>query len=526
MTLHPLTLGRVTVLAPGTDPGARGRIGRAAAAALDHAALSPSGLPPGALLIVRRLDDPLPGELLSAAPWIATRVWNIRARAAVERCWQAAARPAYESVPGDAPAVWFADFAEWLACFSWDAAHGLAGRRWWWQAWLRRGYAPSLAALWHDEVRWLPPALALLTERRGRAALTLLSRLTPAEAAAVRRAVCADHHLPVLPVEHPAALAEIVSLLPPRLAALIEGAPHAETLALILAAHYAPTALRRLAAGWGSRSAPPPFAADFPARRFASSPVFDQTDTPINALTPDDQQEKSVPDATPQTFGSRDAAHFAQTRRQDMPETDFSVSASAEDAPTPHVSRAEMPPLPSADLIDSPPLMAGSVDVSPAASTEIAAHLMSAGVHSACGGVWYLLNLMDALGWFAAPLSPWLLLAALARRLLHDAKPDPLWALLAELSEARGDPHNLSAAAGWLDAGRFDTAWAWLAAHLEQPDALPAKLMQPAQLFITRTHIDILFSLEQIDLDLRRAGLDRDPGWVAALARVVTFHFE
>jgi hypothetical protein len=41
----------------------------------------------------------------------------------------------------------------------------------------------------------------------------------------------------------------------------------------------------------------------------------------------------------------------------------------------------------------------------------------------------------------------------------------------------------------------------------------------------TKTHLDILFDAKQIDIQIRRSGLDIDPGWVAWLARVVQFHY-
>jgi hypothetical protein len=40
-----------------------------------------------------------------------------------------------------------------------------------------------------------------------------------------------------------------------------------------------------------------------------------------------------------------------------------------------------------------------------------------------------------------------------------------------------------------------------------------------------RTHVDVEIDIEAIDLSARVAGLDRDPGWVPELGRVVTFHF-
>jgi hypothetical protein len=42
----------------------------------------------------------------------------------------------------------------------------------------------------------------------------------------------------------------------------------------------------------------------------------------------------------------------------------------------------------------------------------------------------------------------------------------------------------------------------------------------------TRTHLDILFTTEQMDIRIRKSGLDIDPGWVAWLARVVQFHYD
>lgn len=42
----------------------------------------------------------------------------------------------------------------------------------------------------------------------------------------------------------------------------------------------------------------------------------------------------------------------------------------------------------------------------------------------------------------------------------------------------------------------------------------------------TKTHLDILFDAKQVDIQIRRSGLDIDPGWVAWIARVVQFHYD
>ncbi|HTU67549.1 MAG TPA: hypothetical protein VMF52_16485 [Steroidobacteraceae bacterium] len=42
---------------------------------------------------------------------------------------------------------------------------------------------------------------------------------------------------------------------------------------------------------------------------------------------------------------------------------------------------------------------------------------------------------------------------------------------------------------------------------------------------MTRTHLDVIFPMNAVDLRVRRAGLDSDPGWVPWLGRIVAFHF-
>jgi hypothetical protein len=44
-------------------------------------------------------------------------------------------------------------------------------------------------------------------------------------------------------------------------------------------------------------------------------------------------------------------------------------------------------------------------------------------------------------------------------------------------------------------------------------------------LSVTRTHLDVHFDLRAVDIRIRRAGLDLDPGWLPWLGRVVAFHY-
>ena len=47
-----------------------------------------------------------------------------------------------------------------------------------------------------------------------------------------------------------------------------------------------------------------------------------------------------------------------------------------------------------------------------------------------------------------------------------------------------------------------------------------------AHIRVTATHVDITLSLAQLPIEIRMAGLDRNPGWVPAAARYIAFHFE
>ncbi len=51
-------------------------------------------------------------------------------------------------------------------------------------------------------------------------------------------------------------------------------------------------------------------------------------------------------------------------------------------------------------------------------------------------------------------------------------------------------------------------------------------LQRPAWMQLSHTHLDVLFTLDQADLNVRRLGLDADPGWVPWLGRIVSLHFE
>ena len=66
-----------------------------------------------------------------------------------------------------------------------------------------------------------------------------------------------------------------------------------------------------------------------------------------------------------------------------------------------------------------------------------------------------------------------------------------------------------------------------LAQLLGHPDAAAETLFrQPATLYVSRTHVDMLLSVEQASISVRRAGLDLSPGWRPEFGYIITIHFE
>lgn len=56
-------------------------------------------------------------------------------------------------------------------------------------------------------------------------------------------------------------------------------------------------------------------------------------------------------------------------------------------------------------------------------------------------------------------------------------------------------------------------------------DPGPSVCTQQASIVLTDVQLDIFFTLAEHPLELRLAGLDRDPGWVPAVGRYVRFHY-
>lgn len=217
----------------------------------------------------------------------------------------------------------------------------------------------------------------------------------------------------------------------------------------------------------------------------------------------------------------------------------------------------------------APPSLAPS-DLAPALALEgtwrpfgvCPMHVWGAPVDTRLGGLFYLLNVglfLELYGDFTQPLAPgltlpiWDFIELVGRGLLAaPAPPDPVWALLAALANREeghaGDgfepPANWTMPPAWLaplgeDARTQLRPGPWLdmvieyvrlrlaaALDADPRDVADLVLHHDARVHASPTHVDVVFSLADLPVPIRFAGLDRDPGWIPSAQRTVAFHFE
>ena len=165
------------------------------------------------------------------------------------------------------------------------------------------------------------------------------------------------------------------------------------------------------------------------------------------------------------------------------------------------------------------------------------------GLPTGWGGLLFLLNLAPAAGLPHAVLAdpdlggrslPWLL-QAVAVTLLPVPGDDPALAAFAGLGPAEPSPWlaGLPATAGERRAvGRLAERWAQAAASaLGRPASEGAATVRTlaarrGTVVFAPAWIEVVLALDEVDVDVRVAGLDLDPGWVPWLGCVLRFRYE
>lgn len=162
------------------------------------------------------------------------------------------------------------------------------------------------------------------------------------------------------------------------------------------------------------------------------------------------------------------------------------------------------------------------------------------------GGTLYLVNVAIALGLygdFTNPARPglalplWDFLALLGGRMIgEEFAEDPLLRLFARLSGRAEDgppggqfePPSGESLSIWLDRICHDVR-VRLAASLglaDDSDLRAPVLNHAAKIETTSARVDAHFALAAHPIELRVAGLDRDPGWMPAGGRSIYFHYD
>lgn len=445
-TIDHLAVHWVGAASEARTPATRLRLERL----LNMANLRPPGMPAGALLIIRYIDDLPPLARIASVDlhWI----WQVERR--VAELYHTAERPTRGRAAPHARSVLFDDAAMMLALLTREMVQEPESclQRWYWRkivADSARWPGAVLAAAWSRHAEALPAALTHLTCREVGAAVALLS------AGEVSMVTCALHNrfaLPpppeALPMFSAASWPEAPQTLPPSAPAAsaepLEApwrdllpaaplprylAPHAEYLpGLALTLYRNPAWARSLA-----------FAEQAAAWLHAAQHTPNVAGNATEMYTPPGYLP---PGTTPQTSPSVPVpgAAAASPPMPAAPPDESTPAATV--PPASYTVGAEALPTPAGVGVGS-----GDAGMPEAPMFVVLKPVIPEGITTDLGGVLYLINLLIWMGWSEqAGLSGWSMLEALARGLLNrDDDDDPLWMLLARL-EGREPGTPLSSA--------------------------------------------------------------------------------
>lgn len=431
---------------------------RRVAAVLDGVNWRPTSLPPAAILCVRRLEDPLPGRMpMDGGRGEGMRAWEAAMNAALDRLARAAARPAHGPPPAAAPAVVFADRAEWLACLADDWCSGALPERWWWQPALRgQDVSRAAPAAWLAAPAHAPAALGRLAARRR--AVAFVRRLDDGTARALVQAIARRFALPALQeVAGPGAPEPVSRGLATRATTRPDAAPRGSPARATTPGESGPRtspALRPSPPPTGAPAATPPWAEIAPESLAAGLSAAQAALLGVGLTL-----SRRPAEARRSTFAEAARQWWAAT--SGAVTNGAAAGAARPSQPLPRPAALSFRPAPPSGATPTATDPAGRESVAraitppgvspPAADSQTAQHdePLAASIDTEWGGLFYLVNAALALGLygdFTTPLQPglplpiWDFLALLGQELFGEAlRADPVWPLLAALS-GRPDP--------------------------------------------------------------------------------------
>lgn len=471
----------------------------------------------------------------------------------------AAARPARGFVPANANAVVFANRAELLASLARDWCCGAASNQWWWPALFPRDdFATVVRRAWLEDVRSVPAALARL-DSAGFSA-PFLAKFSCVDVAALWRKIENAFHLAALA----AVWSEIdISRFDPNVVAQsCDSPPWAPWVEL--QTPVTPEAARVLVVAVLLERAPAVVRSVSFTRKIREwmrmARIVDvavPTQTKKNATT-----GQNFPEATddsvlrlPSLSRRPESSHAIS--RQTAPPTSLygtpPVTDTRQDLLSPDDRRATDVSTNSQSQIRHPTKrgdhMVDRAVLHPAAN-DIDLTLPNSHeydrIQTEWGGVFYLVNVAIALGVygdFTTPARPglalplWDYLSLIGREMIGDIfAADPLSTLFARLSGRNKDelpgayfePEEGESFVDWVERNCHQIDKRLTAAlAVTDPEALHTMVLNDiAQVETGALRVDVHFNLATHPIELRIAGLDRDPGWVPAGGRSIYFHYD
>ena len=534
MSGHALNVRRLRFRGRLANPlAARGRVETALTAGADAARLGSE-----AILCVRRITISLP-RLDHLSGSLDAEILN-------------SAKPARGPVPANANAVLFADRAELLACLARDWCAGNTTARWWWSLLFPRDdFTAIVRRAWLEDGRPVPAALARL-ESVGLGA-RFLAKLSPLDVVTVWRNLVKTFNLPAHLDEAWSAID-----LPAAAPAVVRGARDAppwspwitpDSLLTTDVARILITAILLERAPATVRSVS--FAREVRAWAHAMEiRCALELTSRMFPLAEDSSTKDELPRSMPAPVILRSGCNVPPDATRFVPLTPPQPeSAGAQTSAPPPLPQERFSRLRMAED-HSGPFEEGRPITPSAAATEESVALPSVALSdwtaTKWGGTLYLVNVAIALelyGDFTNPARPglalplWDFLALLGGRMIGDEfAEDPLLRLFARLSGraedeppgAQFEPPTGESLSIWLDriCHKVQTLVAASLGLGDDCDLRPLVLNHHAKIETTSARVDAHFSFATHPIELRVAGLDRDPGWVPAGGRSIYFHYE
>jgi hypothetical protein len=441
--------------------------------------LFPTGLPPSAIMIVRRLADPLPRQVLARTATAVNPAWERAVRQALSVCYRKAFRPAQGPVPAGAEAVVFSDEAEMLACLLNDAASHDASNFWWWKRIRRPLNSWQPADLAADQSRWIPAAFAYLADR---AQITkVLNAITPDDSDRLLNAIAAAFEIALIAPDCRASSNASADLAvspfdgpphqPPRVPPWVQDVfsataayrldpQRARLLATALVLHRDPTSMRNPSVQHALADGPASYISAFAPVETRSTQSVEAPRASIISTASTDSP------SGPEAFAAPGGAGLAQIPYLTTTHNPGSGASTASHVDTSNHSERSAAPI---SYQDSPLPVRASVS---APLEPFSIPFPEEGLMTELSGVLYLVNLLRSLNlpacfastWrLSEQINCWGLLESIARGLLDNADPglssDPLWSALAGLA---GREPDQVLGAGFTEADRYDLPAAWL----------------------------------------------------------------